>query len=111
MSIRRAAPVALAFLAACQGQDAPPPPSSGIQELVDQYATVRLTSDLSHLSESDREVVRLLIEAVQPMDEVFWTEAYGDQQAALALAGGDEAMRRYVEILSLIHISEPTRPY
>jgi hypothetical protein len=99
MSIRRAALVALALLAACRGQDAPPPAAgSGIQALVDQYATVRLTSDLSHLSESDRQVVRLLIEAVQPMDDVFWMQAYGEAQAALALAQGDDAMRRYIEI-------------
>jgi hypothetical protein len=99
MTFRQAALLALAILPACRSGDAPPAgPGSEIQSLVDQYATVRLTSDLSHLSESDREVVRLLIEAVQPMDDVFWTQAYGDKQAALALARGDEAMRRYIEI-------------
>ena len=100
MSIRRAALVALALLPACRGQDAPPAAAAGagLQALVDQYATVRLTSDLSHLSEADRRVVRLLIEAVQPMDDAFWMEAYGDEQAALALAEGDPAMRRFIEI-------------
>ena len=99
MTFRQAPLLALALLSACGGQDAPPAsPGSEIQTLVDQYATVRLTSDLSHLPDSDREVVRLLIEAVQPMDDVFWVQAYGDEQAALALAGDDEAMRRYVEI-------------
>jgi hypothetical protein len=99
MTFRQAALLALALLLACRTGDAPPAGSgSGIQERVDQYASVRLTSDLSHLSESDRQVVRLLIEAVQPMDDVFWTQAYGDKQAALALARGDEAMRRYIEI-------------
>jgi hypothetical protein len=98
MPIRRASLVATALLAACQnGQDAAAP-ASGIEALVDQYATVRLTSDLSHLSEMDRQVVRLLIEAVEPMDDVFWMQAYGDERAALALAGVDVAMRRYIEI-------------
>jgi hypothetical protein len=69
-----------------------------MQALVDQYATFRLTSDLAHLTENDREVVRLLIEAVQPMDDVFWMEAYGSRDEALALAGGDAATRRYLDI-------------
>ena len=69
-----------------------------MQDLVDQYAVVRLEADLSHLSENDRQVVRLLIEAAQPMEDVFWMEAYGDREEALALAQGDEATRRYIEI-------------
>jgi hypothetical protein len=96
--IRRAALVAVVLLSACQNGQDDARAASGIQALVDQYATFRLRADLSHLSESDRQVVRLLIEAVEPMDEVFWMQAYGDKQAALTLAGGDEAMRRYIEI-------------
>jgi hypothetical protein len=71
---------------------------SPIQALVDQYATVRLDADLSHLSEADQQVVRLLIEAVQPMEEIFWAQAYGSRDDALALAGDDAALRRYLEI-------------
>ena len=96
-----AAGVLMVILAAgCAPSDdsMPADSASPMQALVDQYATVRLTSDLSVLSENDREVVRLLIEAVQPMDDVFWMQAYGDKEAALALAGGDAATRRYIEI-------------
>lgn len=71
---------------------------SPMQALVDQYAVFRLEADLSHLSENDQQVVRLLIEAAQPMDGVFWREAFGDREAALALADGDEATRRFIEI-------------
>ena len=69
-----------------------------IQDLVNGYAAFRLEADLSHLSENDREVLRLLIEASQPMDDVFWMQAYGDMEEALALAQGGEAARRYIEI-------------
>ena len=69
-----------------------------IQDLVNGYAVFRLQADLSHLSENDREVVRLLIEASRPMDDVFWMQAYGNREEALALAQGDEAARRYIEI-------------
>jgi hypothetical protein len=111
MSLRLAARlscVGAVVLTACQeSEEAPqstvdelvaPEESSPVQSLVDQYATVRLTSDLSQLADADRELVRLLIEAVQPMDDVFWVQAYGDQEEALALAEGNSAVRRYIEI-------------
>jgi hypothetical protein len=103
---RSARPAALAgalLLAAC---GAPPDDAdlaadddaASMQSLVDQYATVRLDADLSHLSQEDREVVRLLIQAARPMDDVFWVQAYGPKSEALALADGDPAARRYLEI-------------
>ena len=92
--------LALAFSACADPGDDGATANDGptIEDLVDQYAVFRLEADLSHLSENDQQVVRLLIEAAQPMDDVFWMEAYGDKEAALALAGGDEATRRYIEI-------------
>ena len=89
-------------LAACADpaseETAPADDATSMQALVDQYAVFRLEADLSHLSENDQQVVRLLLEAVQPMDDVFWQEAYGDKEAAFALAGGHEATRRFIEI-------------
>lgn len=111
MSLRLAARVmcvgALLLIACQESEEAPQPTvdelvapkeTSPVQSLVDQYATVRLTSDLSQLADADRELVRLLIEAVQSMDDVFWAQAYGDEEEALALAEGDSAVRRYIEI-------------
>ncbi len=102
MSSRRATMAAVAmsfFIGACApSDDTATGDHSDMQALVDQYATVRLTSDLSHLSDNDREVVRLLIEAVQPMEDIFWMESYGDRDEALALAGSDPAARRFIEI-------------
>lgn len=91
-----AAALTISMTSCSPAEEAPAP--SPLQALVDQYATVRLTADLGHLAENDREVVRLLIEAVQPMNDVFWKQAYGDRAEALALAGEDPAARRYVEI-------------
>ena len=102
-AIQSAIPAALLlslFLGGCgdPASDEPADEGPSMQALVDQYAVFRLEADLSHLSENDRQVVRLLIEAAQPMDGVFWQEAYGDNEAALALADGDEATRRFIEI-------------
>ncbi|MCZ6806168.1 MAG: Zn-dependent hydrolase [Deltaproteobacteria bacterium] len=66
--------------------------------LLDQYATVRLEADVSHLSANDQEVVRLLIQAVQPMEEVFWYQTYGDANAAAELARGDPATLEYLGV-------------
>ncbi len=66
--------------------------------LLDQYATVRLEADVSHLSANDQEVVRLLIQAVQPMDDVFWYQAYGDRRAAEELSRGDPATLEYLRV-------------
>jgi hypothetical protein len=70
-----------------------------IAERLDRYATVRLTPDLTDLSAADRDVVRLLIEAVQPMDSVFWKEALGEEaRRELRESIDDPALWRYVEI-------------
>jgi hypothetical protein len=103
MSIRSGALWALAaavLTGACAPADDPETPDAAtdMQALVDQYATVRLEADVSQLSADDRQVVRLLIEAVQPMDGAFWVQAYGDREEALALAGDDAAARQYLEI-------------
>ncbi|HSG07889.1 MAG TPA: hypothetical protein VLA36_06015 [Longimicrobiales bacterium] len=90
---------ALLAVAACApSDDTMPNESPSIQAYVDQYAPVRLSADISHLTENDRQVVRLLMEAMPTMDEIFWIETYGDRDAAMALAGDDEAARKYIEI-------------
>lgn len=72
--------------------------TSPFADKVAQYAPVRLTADLSGLSEADRSVVRHLIQAVEPMDSVFWKQAWGDRATLLPRAGDDDALRRYLEI-------------
>ncbi|HSG49437.1 MAG TPA: hypothetical protein VLA43_16575, partial [Longimicrobiales bacterium] len=51
---------ALLAVAACAPSDDTMPADSSLQALVNQYAPVRLTADISHLSEGDQQVVRLL---------------------------------------------------
>jgi hypothetical protein len=102
-SIRSLQPAILALALAGAGcvatQDSPETAmASPFEEKVQQYATVRLTTDLSVLSDADREVVRHLIQAVQPMDSSYWHEAYGSRAEILARTGDDAWLRRYVEI-------------
>jgi hypothetical protein len=71
--------------------------SIDIADLLDQYAEVRLTADLSTLRESDRQMIPLLIEAAKIMDTLFWYEAYGERQEMLQDVE-DNAMREYFAI-------------
>jgi hypothetical protein len=51
--------------------------------LLDKYATVRLSTDLDVLTEQERQMIPLLIEAAEPMDDIFWQQAYGDKDSFL----------------------------
>ncbi len=61
------------------------------------YATVKLTADLSHLSENQKQMIAVLIEASDIMDELFAEQAYGDV-ASLMAAQSDEATRQFIRI-------------
>ncbi len=63
----------------------------------DVYAEFPLVADLSHLSDGQRRMLVLLIEASQIMDDLFWRQAYGDDfQGWLKTIGVDDT-RRFAE--------------
>ena len=68
-----------------------------VQQMLAKYTTVRLTADLSSLSERERRMLPLLIDAARAMDEVFWMQAYGSRDSLLATIG-NRGLRRFVEI-------------
>lgn len=57
--------------------------TSEIDKKLETYTTVKLTADLSQLSEKERQMIPILIEAASLMDDIFWYEAYGDKKAFL----------------------------
>jgi len=61
------------------------------------YATVKLTSDLSALSEKEKQMLPKLIEVAQIMDSLFWYQAYGDKGALLAKTN-DPNTQAFLEI-------------
>lgn len=56
-----------------------------IEERLDQYTTVKLTTDMSKLSDSQEKVLGLLIEAAKPTTDIFWHEAYGDKSKLMEM--------------------------
>jgi hypothetical protein len=57
---------------------------SPMQQNLEKYTDFTLTADLSNLSDNHKQIIRLLIEAADVMNELFWYEAYGDKMALLA---------------------------
>ena len=78
-------------------REAPVEPAYDPASRYDIYAPVRLTADLSHLSDNQKQMLVLLIEASKIMDELFWLQAYGDKEELLGSIE-DPAQRRFAEI-------------
>lgn len=51
---------------------------------VDVYTEVELKADISHLSANEKEVLRLLFQAADIMEDIYWKQAYGDRESLLA---------------------------
>lgn len=65
--------------------------------LLAMYTTVRLDADLSGLTEREKQMLPLLMDAARAMDEIFWLEAVGQRDSVLSKITHD-GMRRFVEI-------------
>ncbi len=62
------------------------------------YAPVTLSADLKGLTDKERTMVGLLIDAAEIMDDLFWQQAYPGDRAALLAGLKDAEMRRFAEI-------------
>jgi hypothetical protein len=71
--------------------------ASGMQARLAKYTPVRLTTDLSVLSEQERQMIPLLIDAAKEMDAVFWQQAYGNRDQLMGQVE-DPDVRRFIEI-------------
>ncbi len=81
---------AVLFLVSCQGGG----PQTGeseqdqnvddpMKELVDKYVSVKLTADISQLSDNEKEMLKLLFEAARQMDDIFWMQNIGNKEEFL----------------------------
>lgn len=62
-----------------------------------KYVNVKLTSDLSKLTDNERKMIPVLIKAANKMNDLFWYEAYGDKNELLNSIS-DEDTKTYVKI-------------
>lgn len=73
-------------------------PGDDLKRRVEAFAPVRLEADISHLNESEREMLKLMFEAADIMDELFWRVAYGEKRSLL-----DTMTDPYMKDFATIH--------
>jgi hypothetical protein len=61
------------------------------------YKTLPLTTDLSSLSEVEKQTLRHLIDAAKVADEIFWQQAWGDKKMLLDRVKND-TLKRFIEL-------------
>jgi hypothetical protein len=61
------------------------------------YKTLPLTTDLSSLSEVEKQTLRHLIDAAKVADEIFWQQAWGDKKLLLDRVKND-TLKRFIEL-------------
>ncbi|WP_452231616.1 dipeptidyl-peptidase 3 family protein [Lacinutrix sp. MEBiC02595] len=70
---------------------------SEMEQNLSKYVSVKLTADVSVLTENEQKMLPILIDAANKMNDLFWYEAYGDCDALLNTIS-DEDTKRYVKI-------------
>lgn len=70
---------------------------SQIRQKVEEFAPFRLTTDLSVLTEKEKQMLPLLLEAAQIMDDIFWEQAYGDKNE-LFTSDLDDYTQKFLQI-------------
>ncbi len=95
----------VAILYQCTGQSQEHPPKDSeadtdstalvMEKKVNNYVPFRLTANLDHLSDNQRAMIPLLIEAAQIMDTLFWYQAFGRPDPLLE-AHPDPNARKYI---------------
>ena len=68
---------------------------SYIEKNLSGYVKVRLTTDLSKLTEKEKQIIPLLIQAAQIMDDLYWQQCFGNKDSLLN-AVTDEKTKQFV---------------
>ncbi len=67
--------------------------SKKYETLVNQYVEVPLTSDLSHLTLKEKQLLLVILDVAKVMDELFWVEAFGNKDELLKSIASDDAKK------------------
>lgn len=71
---------------------------SGFENRLGIYKEVTLSADLSHLSNNQKQMLSLLIDASKIMDDLFWKQAFSQDKQTFLASIQDENTRRFAEI-------------
>ena len=90
-----------AILASCGGEVPPVvvvAPLVTVEPRPEIYADFQLTADLGDLSDKQREMIKILIDASQIMDGLFWRQVYGEDYEEWLDSIADVDTRRFAEL-------------
>ena len=94
--------IVLSFFVASCGKEAPPVVAVDTLDTADVrpeiYADFTLTADLGHLSDEQKQMVALLIDAAEIMDDLFWRQSFGDNYQEWLDSITDDRTRRFAEL-------------
>ncbi len=62
------------------------------------YYPVNLIADLTHLSDNQKEMIGLLIDASEIMDDLFWQQAFGEDKEAFLAKLTDPRVKHFASI-------------
>jgi len=89
-------------LATSCSTDAPPEtttePLVTVKPRPEVYADFTLTADLSDLSDDQIQMIKILIDASQIMDDLFWRQSYGEDYEVWLDSIGNVEARRFAEL-------------
>lgn len=88
---------AISIIAACTNQSKNMETENELQNKVNEFAEVELTSDISHLSDNQKEMLGYLFEAGKLMEDIFWKESYGNKEE-LCNSITDPVVKEFVKI-------------
>ncbi|MGQ7870751.1 dipeptidyl-peptidase 3 family protein [Sunxiuqinia sp. sy24] len=63
----------------------------------DAFVSFKLTTDLSVLTEKEKQMLPHLFRAAKIMNEIFWVEAFGDKETVLSKAS-DPAVEKFIKV-------------
>lgn len=69
----------------------------GVSEKLNSYKKVRLTADLSHLNQAEKDALYFMIEAAKAVNPIFWKQTYGDDYQKL-LDGSSGDLKSFIEL-------------
>ncbi len=68
-----------------------------VAKSLNSYKSLPLTTDLTSLSELEKQTLRHLIDAAKVADEIFWLQSWGDKKTLLDRVKND-TLKRFIEL-------------
>jgi len=68
-----------------------------LEAKANQFISFKLTTDISYLSDNQKEMLKLLFKAADICNDIYWTETYGDKSELFAM-NIDDATKKFIEI-------------